>query len=85
MTDCGRNIETRVNTNDKVAFLENEVHRLTELVRAYAEEAAMRGMDRQQSSARMARRGASLITPEEALFARDMAFSAFDGLVEKSA
>jgi hypothetical protein len=66
-----------MNNDAKVSFLENEVHRLTELVRLYAEE-AQRLRHKADSVMPMVRPRAPTITQEEAAFARDMAISAFD-------
>jgi hypothetical protein len=58
----------------KLAFLENEVHRLTELVRLYAEGEKQKRMENQGFDQN---RPISLtITPDEVAFARDMAISA---------
>jgi hypothetical protein len=58
----------------KLAFLENEVHRLTELVRLYAEGEKQK----QRESQRMDQSRAISVsmTSEEVAFARDMAISA---------
>ena len=67
-----------MNNDAKVAFLENEVHRLTELVRLYAEEANRLRPENQGIVAPIMRAATPSITPEEAAFARDMAMSAFE-------
>jgi len=67
-----------MNNDAKVTFLENEVHRLTELVRLYAEEAQRLRPSNAESVMPMVRSRAPAITQEEAAFARDMAISAFD-------
>ncbi len=74
-----------MNNDAKVAFLENEVHRLTELVRLYAEEAQRLRPSNSEKVTQMVRPSAPAITPEEAAFARDMAISAFESNVRKRA
>jgi len=74
-----------MNNAAKVTFLENEVHRLTELVRLYAEEAQRLRPSNTDSVMPMVRPRAPAITAEEAAFARDMAISSFDIKVKKRA
>jgi hypothetical protein len=70
--------------DDRLAFLENEVHRLTELVRHYAEEAnRARPLRVKESEGRQATR--PHLSAEEMLFARDMAIAANDQPVRKRA
>ena len=64
--------------DEHVTFLENEVHRLTELVRLYAEEANRLRPENQGIVAPILRAPTPSVTAEEAAFARDMAISAFE-------
>ena len=74
-----------MNNDAKVAFLENEVHRLTELVRLYAEEAQRLRPSHSDRVMAMVRPSAPAITPEEAAFARDMAIAVFETKARKRA
>lgn len=74
-----------MNNDAKVAFLENEVHRLTELVRLYAEEAQRLRPSHSDRVMPMVRPSAPSITPEEAAFARDMAIAVFETKARKRA
>ena len=74
-----------MNKDDHVAFLENEVHRLTELVRVYVEEANRLRPSNSVSIASAMRPKTPVISHEEAMFARDMALSAFGVKTKKRA
>jgi len=71
--------------DEHVAFLENEVHRLTELVRLYAEEANRLRPANSVSITSAVKPKAPVISHEEAMFARDMALSTFDVKTKKRA
>jgi hypothetical protein len=69
--------------DERVAFLENEVHRLTELVRLYAEEAVRVRFERAPVEMRAPKR--PVLSAEETLFACDMAIAANDSGLRKRA
>ncbi len=74
-----------MNKDEHVAFLENEVHRLTELVRLYAEEANRLRPANSVSITSAPRTKAPSISHEEMMFAREMALSVFDEKAKKRA